>query len=477
MPLPVVDAGLNDTICQGQSAVLTASPISGTLPFTYAWDNGLAPDITHTVSPAASVFFHVTATDANSCMGIDSVWVIVNMLPSAIAGDDDTLCFGDTLDINASLSYGINPLIFAWNNGLPNSPTHTLVPTQTLEYILTLTDANACTATDTLKIIVNPLPVANAGLDAGVCLGDSVTISAATSTGTEPLNFIWNNNAGTNSEISILPYSSAYYAVTVSDINGCESSDSALVTVYTRPYAIAGEDVTVCKGDTIILDASLSSGNGTLSYIWNNGLGTGFTHQITADTAQIFYVSVKDVNNCIAVDSISVTVLSLPDYFVETVNTSCVGNADGQASVFLIVTETVTCLWHDGSTLPTISGLSAGNYYVVLTNQNTCSKTTAFEIKEGGDLQCLDIPSAFTPNGDGKNDKWEIRHINMYPNATLEIYSRWGQIIFSADKLYDQENWWDGTYNGKEASTGSYVYILKLNNGTDPITGVVTLIR
>lgn len=109
-----------------------------------------------------------------------------------------------------------------------------------------------------------------------------------------------------------------------------------------------------------------------------------------------------------------------------------------------------------------------------VTDANSCEHTTTVEVSlTGGD--CLEISSAFIPNGDGYNDFWRIRNIEYYPNASVEIYLRWGELVFYTKDGYDAP--WDGTFKGKELPMDSYFYIIDLKNGKDPINGHVTIIR
>ena len=87
---------------------------------------------------------------------------------------------------------------------------------------------------------------------------------------------------------------------------------------------------------------------------------------------------------------------------------------------------------------------------------------------------CLDIPTAFTPNADSYNDTWEIKYLYLYPNASIKVFNRWGQLVYDCK---DGCKPWDGTHNGKPLAFGSFTYIIDLNDGTDPINGVVTLIK
>jgi gliding motility-associated-like protein len=86
---------------------------------------------------------------------------------------------------------------------------------------------------------------------------------------------------------------------------------------------------------------------------------------------------------------------------------------------------------------------------------------------------CLKIPDLFSPNGDGINETFEIQGIDAFPNAVMQVYNRWGDLIFKSSR---NNEFWDGTWNEKPMPTGPFVFILELGNGEDPIQGVVTIV-
>jgi gliding motility-associated-like protein len=85
------------------------------------------------------------------------------------------------------------------------------------------------------------------------------------------------------------------------------------------------------------------------------------------------------------------------------------------------------------------------------------------------------VPAVITPNADGKNDTWIIKNIELYPNAEVLVYSRWGKTMFKTKNI--SANPWDGRFNGKLVPTDSYHYILYLNDGSAARTGSITVIR
>ena len=84
------------------------------------------------------------------------------------------------------------------------------------------------------------------------------------------------------------------------------------------------------------------------------------------------------------------------------------------------------------------------------------------------------VPNAFSPNGDGINDTWEIKYLNSYPGATVMVFDRYGEAVFSSVNYTKN---WDGTYNGKPLPLGTYYYIIDPKNGRQKMSGSVTILR
>jgi gliding motility-associated-like protein len=84
------------------------------------------------------------------------------------------------------------------------------------------------------------------------------------------------------------------------------------------------------------------------------------------------------------------------------------------------------------------------------------------------------IYDAFSPNGDTKNDVWNIGNISQYPNCKVKIINAWGNQVFSSDGYPEP---WDGTYNGNDLPSGTYYYFIDLGDGSDPLTGPVNIVK
>jgi gliding motility-associated-like protein len=112
-------------------------------------------------------------------------------------------------------------------------------------------------------------------------------------------------------------------------------------------------------------------------------------------------------------------------------------------------------------------------YYVFATNEYGCESYDSTYIKV---IENLRIYNVFTPNGDGKNDVFEIENASSFPDMLVEVYSRWGDRLYSSVG-YSNDTGWDGTARGKDVPAGTYYFIVIPFSGAEPVTGNVTIIR
>lgn len=119
-----------------------------------------------------------------------------------------------------------------------------------------------------------------------------------------------------------------------------------------------------------------------------------------------------------------------------------------------------------------VENLGVGDYTLTVSDDQDCIVTLIIPIEnEGGD--CIHIPTAISPNADGSNDTWVIGGLEDHPNAVVEIYNRWGSLLFSSN---DYQNDWNGTYNGDNVSAGVYYYVITISEDVT-YTGSITVIR
>ncbi|MFO7789972.1 MAG: gliding motility-associated C-terminal domain-containing protein, partial [Bacteroidales bacterium] len=154
---------------------------------------------------------------------------------------------------------------------------------------------------------------------------------------------------------------------------------------------------------------------------------------------------------------------------------SCIGNDDGYIE-FEVAGGNPPYSYNSNiatQNLPYFEGLHEGNYQFTITDNNGCKEEISTISLIDNPVDCIQIPDAFTPNGDNVNDTWIIENIEMFPDHIVQVFNRWGQEIYF--KRYGDEPW-DGTFKGKKVPTGPYLYIVDLNDGSEPRNGTVTVI-
>lgn len=234
----IISAGVDTAVCLGSSVQLQAN---GRGTFLWSPQTGLNnPLIANpTATPTETTNYHLVVTDSNGCISEDSVTVGVYPLPGvALSTSDTSLCIGDCISIIATGTSGTAPYTYRWSpsSGISDitSSTPVFSPDSTSTYTVTAFDAHGCSANASVTVHVNPLPLADAGADIDVCLGDTVVLSANGGS-----SFAWNPSSGLSSATianpRAFPTQTTIYYLTVTNQNGCRATDSMTITVHPPP--------------------------------------------------------------------------------------------------------------------------------------------------------------------------------------------------------------------------------------------------
>ncbi len=330
-PLPIADAGANDTICNGQSSTLDATGSTGTGSLKYRWNNGLGLGSEKNVTPDVTTSYILTVTYGIGCSDIDTVTVVVNDSITADAGMDAAICEQDTIQLGGSkpAEGGTGAYSFAWTPAadLDNSsaPFPDAFPSSTTTYQLIASDEAGCADTSTVTISVSNLTV-DADTSNTICLGDTIQLNGTASNGIIPYDFAW-SPAGIVSDTAIsnplaYPVSDTTLYLNVTDNIGCTASDSVTVFVNPIPVAVAGPDTSICGGESVALTAA-----GGINYSWSPTTGLSDPNiaspVATPSDTTIYTVTVKDNAGCsdrasvsIHVNNVSVSLSPSPDTMI-----------------------------------------------------------------------------------------------------------------------------------------------------------------
>jgi gliding motility-associated-like protein len=441
------------------------------------------------------------AIDACSNTEQTSLTVLVKPKPIADFTITGNTCISDTLHLRAVT--GGNGFVFdrfSWtfadsSRSFATDTTKTFVTSGPQPVRLQIISLNGCIGDTTKNIIISDLPTAGFHLStSSVCEGTAVTFTDTSSITTGSIaTRQWNFGDGqTVSYRNNNPFTYTYRNAGIYNITlvatastGC-GSDTAYgrITVLQKPLASFSIVKDVCIGDSVrIVNSSNSAINN-----WNFGDGTNststaasFYHRYTNSGTYNISLITEDANGCRSLPfTVSTEVYALPN-----INAGADKSIIRGSSVLLDAAITNAAAysfsWTPANTLtdanilqPVASPTVTTTYVVTATHLSAgCSNSDSVVVEV---VAKLFVPTAFTPNGDGINDRWYIPGLQIYPDAEVMIYNRWGQEILRS-KNYNN-NPWNGEQNNRALPAGAYTYMIRLNNDRrELLRGVIHLVR
>lgn len=495
---PQADAGADAVLCASETSytVTDASALGGTLMWTTggdgSFDDATLENPVYTFGPgdisSGSVTLTLTVTGLFEADSDDKV-ITINELPGIQVDEhSDISCNGLTDGvISISGTGGLEPYLYSFN-GAPYQSSGEFTGLTAGDYQLSVLDDNGCSR-DTVLTIIEP-GVFTFTLDNVThctCFGSKDgAISISISGGTQPYLINWTGpNDFSSDQEDLSGLSAGTYTLSLTDANYCDNF--TLEVVITSPPQIVITPVGVsdyngygvsCYGETDgYINVSVSGGTGALSISWEGPGGfTSSDEDISGLEAGTYTITVTDEINCTAQYEFNIAEPGEIIITATLTDASCPDEPNG--AIDLSVSggvEPYTFYWDDGVTTEDRLNILSGDYTVQVTDANGCSAQEGIRVDYTGE-NCLEVSEVITPGVvDGKNDYLVIRNIDLYPNASIKIFNRWGQLVYSARNL--DENRWDGTYKGKALPVDSYHYILDLGDGSPQRTGTITIIR
>lgn len=392
--------GSSSNYCLGDTVFLTNTSIAKP-GATYNWNFGGGSPGSFTGTNPPPVYYSTEGAYQvelilNDICNADTAYqdIFIFPLPVAEAGNDTSMCVGDTIRIGSS---PISNFTYSWapSTGLDNTSVSNpfASPGTSISYILTVTDeVSGCSNLDTINMNVNVVPTISITPDAIICLGDSISLTA-----TGGSTILW-STGDTSSVITVTPLDTTTYSVSVS--NGiCIAFDSVTVNVDSVPMVTISGNNNICEGATTTLTAT-----GVGDFVWSTGDSVS---TITVNPAITTTYSIASTNSCgAAADSITITVNPVPVLSLSSDTAICAGN-----SVTLMASGGSSTLWSTGETTASIVVVPmVTTIYSVTISNGVCGATDSVAVSvdpvpsvtiSGGNDICAGEATTLTATGVG----------------------------------------------------------------------------
>lgn len=470
-----------DVSCfNGSDGVASASVQGDTVNYVFFWNSNPAQTTpVATGLPAGQVLLEVT--DTNGCR-INSAATIGSPLQIILAASSaDASCFA-LANGNAEVhvvSGGTAPFSYLWSNSLTDSNLTALAANT---YFATVTDANGCQEFDTVTVN-QPAPMTiNDSVVNVSCFGYSDgRILATVSGGTPTYSFVWSNSDNTPIADNL---SAGIYSVTVTDRNNCMDSLNGISVSQPSPVLIDNVDIVPpCAGEptgSVLLESS----GGALPHEYTlDSTLTQSSSNFTGIAEGIHQIVVEDQNGCYA--DTTLTVVPYDSVHVAFDSSEIEINLGQEVTLAPVVqpaSQNYTYIWEPASGLsctncltPVASPLITTPYQITVFDEHGCRYPEQIIVNVTNELVVL-VPNAFSPNGDGVNDVLNVYGISL-ASCTFQVFNRWGEKLFETESLTEG---WDGSYRGKKAQPGVYVYFVDavFNDGQQKqIKGSTTILQ
>ena len=410
--------------------------------------------------PNVTAALSIGSTSANVCAGDNTVFTLHGAYPGGYADP----AFQWQVSTNGG-PYADIPGENRVDYLRPSSPPGHYVYRLTMAENGNMASFTCRVASNVITIDVNPLPVVNIADVIEACYGTDVTLSASGGS-----TYAWTGPNGFSSTQpqpvlqSIDNSDAGMYHVTATSDKGCSVSDSGLLKVNPKPTAAISGNNQICEGTSTLLQAS-----GGQTYAWSPGTGLSATNisnplASPADTT-LYTVKVTNQFGCADSTRITVNVWKKPIANAGPDQTTREGKP---VSLHGSISGTdVSFYWSPtlGLSDPTILDPSAlltnDGYYTlnVVSNKGCGTSTDQVFVKV---FRKVVVPNAFSPNGDGVNDTWQIPALQTYINPEVTVFNRYGQAVY---KSRGYPTSWNGTFNGKKLPVGTYYYVIDLKIG------------
>ncbi len=481
-----IEIGLNITTpdCYGNTTgAITVNATGGIPPFQYSIDGGTNFLSTNDFSELSAATLNIVIQDDNNCT--NSITAEITQ-PNLLVIDSVNVTNYDCFDSDGGV-------VTAWSSGGTGNLSYTLDNTIIQQnglfenvlagtHLLTVEDINSCVVEIDTLVILRPtaLQIDSINQNEIQCNGNSGYINFYVSGGTGSLNYLLNNdNQQDNGHFTDL--FSGQYWVSAIDENNCEISSDMLTISASNGLSdvlFTTTDI-LCYGDSTGQILAQEQSGQNVSYELNLAIqqADGQFNNLLAGTYTLKITNQFDCDTTIFIE------LSQPDSLMielQATEASSSNSRDGQIDYFISGGEAGYQIdWFAFNNSPTddILALYPDTYVAIVTDNNNCSAKDTVVVVGDDAISMLEVPNIFTPNNDGFNDLYKVKHLNLLHFEGV-ILSRWGRELHIWN---NPDDGWDGKLRtGNDASNGVYYYIITAT-GTDGVgyklNGALQLVR
>ncbi len=473
-------------ICNGEiNGTITVTANGGVSPYEYSIDGG-ANWQTGNIFTVAAGAYTVIIRDVNGCTVSRNITVTEPAVLAASSANTNASCDGGNdgiIDVtaaggNGTYQYSIDGTTFQSSNIFNVAPG---------TYTVTVRDNLGCTTTFSATVGLSSNITFTPQIDPTICEGSSAQLQL-TSNATQ---YSWSPAVALSSATVYNPVANpvvtTQYIVTAT-LGRCSIIDTVVVNVNPAPVPDAGPAGYICYGQTYQLQAS-----GGVQYQWTPATylnNPNIANPVSSAQQNITYTVsiIADVNGCPSLTTDDITIDVTPPIKINTFPYDTIGYPGDQIQLLAIPTDTdaTTFVWTPSTGLDnpfvpnpivTIGQIGDDRVYQVTASTIAGCKGEGYirvRVYKGPDIY---VPSGFTPNGDGRNDRFTPFPVGIKSLTYFRIFNRWGQQIFSTNRLHDG---WDGTLNGTAQPSGVYVWMIQAVTDDNRVInkkGTVTIIR
>ncbi|MEI2738764.1 MAG: gliding motility-associated C-terminal domain-containing protein [Chitinophagaceae bacterium] len=479
-------AAMVPVVCNGQNnGIITVTSGGGVTPYDYSIDGGATWQTSNVFNVVAGSHT-VIIRDANNCTTTQTISVTEPAALTAISANGPASCDGGNDGVitvtanggNSGYQYSIDGTTFQSSNVFNVAPGN---------YTVTVKDNLGCITTFNTTVVLGSNFTLTPQTDPTICEGTSTQLQL-TSNATQ---YAWTPSTGlsstTISNPVANPTATTTYYVTAT-LGRCSGEDTVIVNVNAAPIPDAGADGFICYGQTYQLQAS-----GGTQYSWTPNTyldNPNIANPVSTPAKDVTYTLsiLSDINGCASLTTDQIRIDVTPPIKIKTFPYDTVMHNGDMIQLLAVPSDTdvINYVWSPSTGLsdpnianPIVTAGAVGDvaHYQVIASTIAGCKGEGYvtvRVYKGPEIY---MPTGFTPNGDGKNDKFTPFPVGIKSYKYFRVFNRWGQLVFSTTKMHDG---WDGKLGGRDQPSGVYVWMIEgMTKDDRAITkkGTVTLIR